>query len=137
MESKDSTSCIILTESDQEHGQTGQPGIHDERKSLACHFELIHLEYLPKYDYVFHVEHKYTRWETLYSMAEKETSGAENRLSLRLTDGELERFTRLQERLQERLGPNIRATQKATFLEALERLEAHFAKLDKDKGRNR
>lgn len=70
-------------------------------------------------------------------MAENETSGAENRLSLRLTDQELERFTRLQERLQERLGQNIRVTQKATFLEALERLEAHFSKLDKDKGRGR
>lgn len=70
-------------------------------------------------------------------MAENETSGAENRLSLRLTDQELERFTRAQERLQERLGPNIRVTQKATFLEALERLEAHFTRLDRDKGRDR
>ncbi len=54
---------------------------------------------------------------------------------VRATPTELAQVERLRERLQEQLGPLVTVTQRTVFLAALERLEAHLAKLEKDRTR--
>ena len=56
-------------------------------------------------------------------------------LSVRLSQEELERFRKARERLQERERPGYTVTDRVALLVALERLEAHLDRLDKDKGR--
>lgn len=58
-------------------------------------------------------------------------------LHVRLPDEELERVERLRERIQARMGPRVRVTQRMVILEALDKLQAHLDKLDSDKGRQR
>lgn len=54
---------------------------------------------------------------------------------VRATRADLERVERLRSRLQEQLGPLVSVTQRTVFLAALERLEAHLDKLEKDRER--
>lgn len=56
-------------------------------------------------------------------------------LNIRLTPAELDQIEQLRTRLQEQLGPTVRVTQRTVILTALERLEAHLAKLEKDRTR--
>jgi hypothetical protein len=58
-------------------------------------------------------------------------------LTVRLSDEELARIVRLQERLQEREGAHVRVTQRVTLLRAMDALEKHLDRLDRDKGRDR
>ena len=58
-------------------------------------------------------------------------------LHVRMPDEELERVERLRERLQAKMGPHVRVTQRTVILEALERLQTHFDRLDRDQGRQR
>jgi len=58
-------------------------------------------------------------------------------LAVRLSEDELARLESLQERLQARAAIGVRVTQRMTILAALERLETHLDKLEKDKGRDR
>lgn len=58
-------------------------------------------------------------------------------LNLRLSDDELQRIEKAKERLQERESQLFRVTQRVTVLKALELLEAHLDRLDRDKGRKR
>ncbi len=56
-------------------------------------------------------------------------------LHIRVTPDEVSQIERLRERLQAQLGPLTNVTQRTVFLAALERLEAHLAKLEKDRDR--
>lgn len=58
-------------------------------------------------------------------------------IAIRFTEEELTRLDGLRERLQARAGVGVRVTQRMTILAALERLETHLDKLERDKGRNR
>lgn len=66
-----------------------------------------------------------------------EDTSLERRLTIRVTDAELDRIERLRERLQEKMPAGARATQRTVFLEALNTLEGYFQKLDKDRSRER
>lgn len=57
--------------------------------------------------------------------------------TVRLTGSEIEMIESLRERLQGRAGVGERITQRRAILVALERLQAHLDKLDRDKGRDR
>lgn len=57
--------------------------------------------------------------------------------TVRLTEEELARLERLRERMQNRAPTGVRYTQRMTILAALERLEAHLDRLERDKGRER
>jgi hypothetical protein len=57
--------------------------------------------------------------------------------NLKMSDDERNRIERLREAIQQRLGANVRVSQKTVILEALERLEAYYAKLERDKQRER
>lgn len=57
--------------------------------------------------------------------------------TIRLSDAELAQLESLRERLQARAAVGVRVTQRQTILAALERLEAHLAKLERDKARDR
>lgn len=65
-----------------------------------------------------------------------ETDGTKS-LTIRISESELARLESLRERLQTREGSRIRVTQRMTIMEALDRLEAHLARLERDKGRQR
>lgn len=60
-------------------------------------------------------------------MSDDSMTKATRHFNLRLTDEELARIERLQERLQERItaraGVNVRVSQKMVFMEALDALE--------------
>lgn len=58
-------------------------------------------------------------------------------LTIRISESELARLESLRERLQAREGSRIRVTQRMTIMEALDRLETHLARLERDKGRQR
>lgn len=58
-------------------------------------------------------------------------------LHVRMSEQELARVVRLQERLQEREGPMIRVSQRLTVLRAVEALESYLDKLDRERGRKR
>jgi hypothetical protein len=58
-------------------------------------------------------------------------------LHVRMPDEELERVEKLRERIQARMGSGVRVTQRTVILEALAKLQAHFDKLDGDRGRQR
>lgn len=58
-------------------------------------------------------------------------------LTVRFDEDELARLERLRERLQARAASGVRVTQRMTILTALERLEAHLAKLERDQERKR
>lgn len=55
----------------------------------------------------------------------------------RLTEADLEQLERLRQQLQERMGPKVKVSYRIVIEEAMERLQAHLDKLDRDKGRNR
>lgn len=57
--------------------------------------------------------------------------------NMKLTEDEHKRIEALREAIQRRIGPNIRATQKTVILEALERLEGYYSRLERDKTRER
>lgn len=65
------------------------------------------------------------------------TKGKIWHFNLRLSDAEYERLESLRTRLQEKMGESVRVSQKTVFLEALRALEAYYAKLEKDKQRDR
>lgn len=67
----------------------------------------------------------------------QQTEKANVSFNLRLTRSQYERFESLRRRMQERVSKNIRLTQKTVFLEALGALEAYYAKLEKDRKRDR
>jgi hypothetical protein len=56
-------------------------------------------------------------------------------VSVWLEDEEAERFDRMQKRLEEREGKYPKVTQRLVIVRALERLEAHLDRLDRDKDR--
>ena len=58
-------------------------------------------------------------------------------IHVRVPDESVELVRRLRERIQERVGPNVRVTQATVILEALDRLQEHYKRLDRDKGRER
>lgn len=58
-------------------------------------------------------------------------------LAIRMSEAELAQLESLRESLQTRAAVGVRVTQRMTILAALERLEAHLAKLERDKGRDR
>lgn len=57
--------------------------------------------------------------------------------TIRMSEEEKARLERCRERLQARAPIGVRITQRMTILAALERLEAHLDKLERDKGRDR
>lgn len=57
--------------------------------------------------------------------------------TVRLSSAEIAKVEDLRERLQQRAPVGLKITQRAVILAALERLEAHLAKLEKDRGRDR
>lgn len=57
--------------------------------------------------------------------------------NLKLTTAEHERVEKLKDAIQQRLGPNVAVSQRTVFLEALEKLEAYYARLERDKTRER
>lgn len=57
--------------------------------------------------------------------------------TIRMSDAELAQLESLRERLQARAPVGVRYTQRMTILAALERLEAHLDKLERDKSRDR
>ncbi len=59
------------------------------------------------------------------------------RLNLRVSNEEYERFQKVKAAVQRRVGPNIKATDKGTFLEALSMLEAYYERLERDRQRSR
>lgn len=61
-------------------------------------------------------------------------------ITVRMSADEQAQLESLRERLQarqDRIAPGVRVTQRMTILAALERLEAHLSKLERDKGRDR
>ena len=57
--------------------------------------------------------------------------------NVRMNSQELDRIEAIRERIQARLGPGVRVTQRTALMEMLERTEAYYAKLDKDRDRER
>lgn len=70
------------------------------------------------------------------SQSSSNTSSSDQ-INIRVRRQERERLEMLRQRLQARLGPHIQATQRLVLLEALDRLEAHYEKLERDRGRER
>lgn len=68
---------------------------------------------------------------------EKTTAGKVWHFNMKLSDDERNRIERLREAIQQRIGANVHVSQKTVILEALERLEAYYAKLERDKARDR
>jgi hypothetical protein len=66
-----------------------------------------------------------------------DTGGSMGTIHVRVPDESVELVRRLRERIQERVGPNVRVTQATVILEALDRLQEHYKRLDRDKGRER
>lgn len=66
-------------------------------------------------------------------MPDESATELNQRLNFRLTTDELARFEKVRAAIQQRLGQNIRVTQKATLLEALSMLEAYYDKLERDR----
>lgn len=56
---------------------------------------------------------------------------------VKVSDEEMQRIDQLRERLQRRSGEHVRVTSRTVLLEALDRLEAHLDRLERDKGRDR
>lgn len=57
--------------------------------------------------------------------------------AVRMTDEELAQIETLRERMQTRATVGVRVTQRMVILAALERLQTHLDKLERDKGRDR
>lgn len=66
-----------------------------------------------------------------------ESSEPTGTFTIRMSEDEKAQLESLRERLQARAPVGVRITQRMTILAALERLEAHLAKLERDKERQR
>jgi len=56
---------------------------------------------------------------------------------VKVSNEEMERIESLRVRLQNRAGSHVRVTSRTVLLEALDRLESHLERLERDKGRDR
>jgi hypothetical protein len=68
---------------------------------------------------------------------EPENEGPAKTLTIRMSTVELVFLEKLRRRLQAKAPTGVRVTQRMTIMAALERLEAHLDKLDRDKNRDR
>lgn len=57
-------------------------------------------------------------------------------LNIRMSQEELDQIEGYRKRLQVQLGPRVKVTQRTVVLTAMDRLEAHLVKLEKERAKN-